>query len=165
MTSATSETSPRTDDCLRSVKAAHGSLKSRVSVRFRPETPMNIESLFLLMLLLQTKHLVFDWLWQPPYEYLNKGTYGHTGGVVHSAKHLLGTWLIGLIFVSPIEAYLIASIDFTIHYHVDWAKMNINRIRGWSPTTSENFWRLTGVDQYLHQLTYLLICYIVMMLY
>lgn len=58
-------------------------------------------------------------------------------------------------FVSPMAALMIACIDGMIHYHIDWAKMNLNAKMGWGPTTHEQFWALLGFDQYLHALTYL----------
>lgn len=45
----------------------------------------------LVLVLLQIKHLIVDWCWQPAYEYLNKGTYGHWGGVRHALKNAVGT--------------------------------------------------------------------------
>mgnify|MGYP001765158580 CR=1 FL=1 len=47
----------------------------------------------ILLLLFQIKHLVVDWLWQPPYEYLNKGTWLHLGGLQHAAKHMAGAYI------------------------------------------------------------------------
>ena len=49
------------------------------------------------------------------------------------------------------------AIDFAIHYHVDWAKMNLNAKLGWGPTTHEQFWWLLGLDQFLHALTYIML--------
>ena len=46
-------------------------------------------------------------------------------------------------------------IDMFIHYHIDWAKMNLNAKLGWGPTTHEQFWWLLGLDQFLHSLTYI----------
>jgi len=37
----------------------------------------------------------------------------------------------------------------------DWSKMNINRIKGWDANKNPEFWYLTGLDQLVHQLTYL----------
>ena len=34
---------------------------------------------------LMAKHMVADFYLQTPYQYLNKGTYGHPGGFLHSA--------------------------------------------------------------------------------
>ncbi len=116
--------------------------------------------LLFLLLALQIKHFVFDWLWQPPFMWQNKGTFGHWGGLVHSGLHGVSTWAI-LVFLFPPApaplglAFLVAISEFLAHYLIDWAKMNINRIQGWKATTHHAFWVLTGADQLAHQLTYL----------
>lgn len=111
------------------------------------------DTLFLLWLLF-VKHFVVDFPLQQPYQYLNKGTYGHPGGLLHSGLHGLGTYLC-LFWFAPIAAIYLAVADFVIHYHVDWAKVNINNKFGWGPTTHEQFWWLLGLDQLLHALTYI----------
>ena len=117
---------------------------------------MTAISIILLLVLLQTKHLLIDWIWQPPYEWQNKGTLFHPGGLIHAGKNALGTALCFWIFDFNLSALMmIFAIDFTIHYVVDYCKMNINKIFGWGPTTHPQFWWLTGFDQYLHQMTYL----------
>jgi len=108
----------------------------------------------LLMLMLQVKHLVVDWCWQPPYEWQNKGFYGHWGGVRHALKNAVGTALCFVPFVGLPMVLTVLVIDFLVHYHVDFAKMNINRRMGWGPNTHAEFWMLTGADQAAHQLTY-----------
>lgn len=117
-------------------------------------------TVLLLMLLLQVKHLTIDWCWQPEYEWKNKGTYGHLGGLRHAAKNAVGTALV-FCFFFPQWAWLVLLIDFILHYHIDWLKMNINRIKGWGPTTHEEFWMLTGLDQFLHQVTYIFLIWLV----
>ena len=114
-----------------------------------------ITSICVLMLLLQIKHLIVDWCWQPEYEWKNKGTYGHLGGLRHAAKNAAGTALCFIPFTTASMAVAVLIIDFLIHYHVDWAKMNINKAKGWGPLTHEQFWMLTGADQFMHQVTYL----------
>lgn len=52
-------------------------------------------------------------------------------------------------------------IDFVIHYHIDWAKMNLNAKMGWGANTHEEFWWLLGLDQFLHALTYVGLVYLV----
>lgn len=117
-------------------------------------------TILLLMFLLQIKHLIVDWCWQSAYEWKNKGTYGHPGGILHALKNAIGTAIVfSFFFPSTSLLFLILAIDFILHYHIDWGKMNINRIKGWGPTTHDQFWMLTGVDQFLHQITYIfLIC-------
>jgi hypothetical protein len=115
-----------------------------------------------IMVLFILKHLVFDWLYQPPFMYKNKGTYSHIGGVAHSLIHGISTFFIALCFTDLHTAFLVGIIDEVLHYHIDWAKMNINKKFGWTATNSENFWKLVGIDQTLHLLTYIgLICFIV----
>ncbi len=86
---------------------------------------------------------------------MNKGTYGHPGGLLHSGLHGLGTWL-SLVWFTP-YAIALALFDFVVHYHVDWAKMNLNAKMGWGANTHEEFWWLLGLDQYIHSLTYIAI--------
>lgn len=108
-----------------------------------------------LTLLLFTKHFIFDFVYQPPYQWQNKGTYGHWGGIVHSLQHAVPTFFILLFFIDPILALGLSCLEFTAHYHIDWAKMSINASRGWKCNTHNEFWILTGLDQYLHALTYI----------
>lgn len=109
-----------------------------------------------LILLLSIKHFICDFPLQAfPYQYKNKGTYGHPGGILHSYIHVLGTWIV-LIKFTPLWV-MYGLLDGFAHYHIDWAKMNINKKFGWGPLTSEWFWVAVGVDQLLHMLTYLFI--------
>lgn len=121
-------------------------------------------SFVMLMLLLQVKHFVVDWCWQPEYEWKNKGKYGHFGGVRHAfLKNGVGTSLCFLPFLLSFGSLLlIFLIDGLIHYHVDWAKMNMNAKYGWKSEKNNEFWILTGLDQMLHQMTYLFLIWIFM---
>jgi hypothetical protein len=56
--------------------------------------------MLLLLFLLFTKHLILDFLYQPPYQWKNKGTYGHLGGIVHAGQHALATFSVLLFFTS-----------------------------------------------------------------
>jgi len=115
-----------------------------------------------LLILLQFKHFICDFPLQKPYQYLNKGIYGHGGGILHASIHCIGTFL--AIFISAFflerdvfiaQVFFLAGIDFVIHYHIDWAKVKINKRYGWKCDNSEKFWYLLGFDQLLHQLTYI----------
>jgi hypothetical protein len=93
----------------------------------------------------------------------NKGIFGHWGGISHSGIHAFTTYIILCFFVDSTEfALLLAVGEFVIHYITDYAKMNINRIKGWGATTHDEFWQLTGFDQLVHQLTYVAIIAAVM---
>lgn len=110
-----------------------------------------------IFFLLFTKHFIIDFPLQPKYQYSNKGTYGHPGGLLHSGLHALGTLLVLFWFVNPVTALVLALVDGVLHYHIDWAKVNLNAKLGYGPTTHEEFWWLLGLDQYLHSVTYVFI--------
>lgn len=110
-----------------------------------------------LLSLLQLKHFVWDFFYQPPYMFMNKGKFGHLGGIVHSGLHALTTFIILLFFVAGPLALLLCVFEFVVHYITDWAKMNINAKQGWKCNTHNEFWQLTGFDQFIHQMTYVVI--------
>jgi len=118
----------------------------------------------LLFFLFFTKHFICDFPLQAfPCMYKNKGTYGHPGGLLHALIQGFGTWVIvGIamlngLHITPWMVFIISWLDTLIHYHIDWAKMNFGAKMGWGPLTSEWFWVLLGLDQYLHYLTYFLL--------
>ena len=114
------------------------------------------DSVLLLLVLLFTKHFVLDFILQTPYQFLNKGKYGHPGGILHSGLQGIGTTLCFFIVdADGMPVYLVFGlIDFLVHYHVDWLKVQLNTIY---KLTQENpyYWWLLGADQYLHALTYI----------
>ena len=120
---------------------------------------LTVSSLLLLLLMLQVKHLLVDWCWQPQYELQNKGTYGHFGGIQHAGKNAIGTGLCLLPFFGVVGALIGTVLDFVIHYHVDYTKMNVNKANGWTPADVP-FWHWIGLDQFLHQATYILIIWL-----
>lgn len=114
--------------------------------------------------LFQIKHLIVDFLLQPRYEWSNKGTYGHWGGIRHALKQAIGTAVVAAMLPHSVlwMCFTFAFLaEFAIHYHIDWAKMNINRVMGWGANTHAEFWYLTGFDQFLHQMTFLLIAFVI----
>ena len=115
--------------------------------------------MFWLLLMLQTKHLILDFLWQPPYEYLNKGKYGHPGGLIHAGKSGFGTFLCFYIYNhSILYSFLVGIVEAAIHYNIDYIKIQLNRLYDLKPN-NENFFRLIGVDQFLHQTVYLVLAF------
>src|SRR5690554_2045568 len=71
-----------------------------------PETALVILAAVALLML---KHTVADYFLQTPYQYCNKGKYGHPGGFVHSAIHVALTPLVYLI-IAPVSLLLAAGI-------------------------------------------------------
>ena len=110
-----------------------------------------------VVLWLQIKHFVFDYVLQTPFQFRNKGFYGHLGGILHSGLQALGT--IPAFFIVPPGWPLGVTIvigEFVVHYHVDWAKeQTLRRMK--LTTTDAWYWRFYGIDQLAHQLTYVVI--------
>lgn len=122
-----------------------------------------------LLLWLFVKHFICDFPLQSTlWMYKNKGRYGHPGGVTHALIHAAGTALVFTVVIimshkSPEYAKDVAAqaalIDYILHYHIDWAKVNITSYFGMLPTgptrfKGEMFWILVGLDQLAHALTY-----------
>jgi len=107
---------------------------------------------------LMFKHAVADFYLQTAYQYLNKGKYGHPGGLLHAGIHTALTPLVYLVLVpgSFLLAGAIAAGEFLLHYHIDWLKERITHRNGWT-AQDRGFWYALGTDQLLHGLTYLAI--------
>lgn len=125
---------------------------------------MDSLTVLLVMFALITKHFVVDFPLQSfPYQYQNKGTYGHPGGILHAGLHTIGS----LVALMPLIGYsgfllFVCICEGIAHYHIDWAKMNINKKFGWKCNTSQEFWLSLGVDQYAHNVTYVLMVIVLM---
>jgi hypothetical protein len=115
-----------------------------------------------LLVCLVIKHFIFDFVYQPAYQWQNKGRYGHWGGLVHSAQHGIASAVILPFFIDDksVIAYLVA-FEFIVHYHMDYFKMKLNAHMGWKCNTHYEFWVWTGFDQLIHSLTYLVMAEVV----
>jgi hypothetical protein len=100
------------------------------------------QAVVLLLALFGIKHFIVDFLLQKKYQYANKGIYGHPGGLLHAGLHALGTGLVLWLFAPLDWIVLMMLFDAVIHYHVDWAKTNINKRFGWTAATHDEFWWL-----------------------
>lgn len=109
--------------------------------------------ILLLLFLFTIKHFIVDFVLQTQEEVEHKGTYLDWRGVKHSVKHGLGTLFVLWAAGAGYElSWLYGALDFIIHYHIDWAKMNMSR--NLTPADSA-FWAWLGFDQALHYLTYI----------
>jgi hypothetical protein len=119
------------------------------------------DSIFVLLGLLFIKHWYIDFVNQSMEEVTGKGIYGNAHGIMHSLKHGVATFIIMCFFLNDFPfSVIIGFIDFAIHYHIDWAKININKKYNY---TAENpkFWAWLGADQLAHSLTYLWIVWMI----
>lgn len=132
--------------------------------------------LIALFACLIVKHYLFDFQWQTPFMYLNKGKWGHAGGIAHSGSHALASFAalsLGLGFAAvPLTPFdlvpigVICGVEFVVHYVTDLAKVQICDSRGWSKRGKDSFgndalniysdkyFLALGLDQTVHLLTY-----------
>ena len=115
----------------------------------------SVVEVLVLLLLLQTKHVIADFFLQNAYIIQNRRFYGHPGGLLHVAIHLAGS-LAALVIVgtAPLTLAGLLIAEAVIHSHLDWSKDNFVARRGLTPRDAV-YWYATGIDQFLHQVTYL----------
>lgn len=113
--------------------------------------------LFWALVLLEIKHFICDFVIQTGYQVRKKAIYGHPGGLLHAGLHGIASLpAILLLTASPLLISAIVVGEFVVHYHVDWLKSAITRLRGLS-FDDLLYWVFFGADQFLHQATYIVI--------
>jgi hypothetical protein len=119
------------------------------------------DSIFVILGLLFVKHWYIDFVNQSMEEVVGKGIYGNPYGIMHSLKHGIATAAIFMLAIQNFEiSWIMGMIDMAIHYHVDWAKININKKYNYT-TDHPKFWAWLGADQLAHSLTYLFLLWLV----
>ena len=108
---------------------------------------------------LMIKHTIADYFMQYSWMIKDKATYGAWGGVAHAKLHGLFTFIILLLYVNPLTAFLFGALDSIIHYHIDYVKSNAWKTKKLT-SNDQMYWVIHGVDQFAHFLTYMLITYI-----
>lgn len=118
---------------------------------------MTASSILIALTLFQLKHLVADFWLQTPWMVDGKCRYAQAGGIAHAAIHIAGTAPI-LIWLAPFGStgLAILAAEFLVHYHIDWMKARHAQRTGLTPE-HRLFWGALGLDQALHQLTYIAI--------
>ena len=117
----------------------------------------SVQLILLVLLILQIKHYLCDYLLQSEYQYSNKGLYGHPGGILHAGLHALATIVVFAVITPSLQLGLAIVVgEFIAHYHLDWTKEQILRRRQWVFPQAQ-FWWVFGADQALHEITYLAI--------
>jgi len=114
-----------------------------------------LQAVLLVFFILQIKHFVADFVLQTDQMVKEKGIYGARYGIYHSLIQSAGTF-IAFAWMHPLLGVVTAFLDFLAHYHIDWAKININKKYNYTPA-DHKFWFWLGLDQLAHQLTYILL--------
>jgi len=105
----------------------------------------------------QLKHFVCDFSLQTPRQIAAKGFYGRQGGLEHAGLHAVASIPALLVLTQSVAAIaIVVVVEFAVHYHVDFVKARIDKSQGLSDT-SRAYWVVFGLDQLVHQMTYLVI--------
>jgi len=119
-----------------------------------------------LVTLLMIKHFLGDFTpLQNHYMLANKGIYGHWGGISHAGVHTILSFVVlfmastGFTEIRLGFIFYICVGEFLIHYHMDWFKEFLIRVKKWR-NTDYQYWLLFGADQLVHHLTYIAMIFI-----
>lgn len=131
-------------------------------------------SVLLLVLLFEIKHLGADYFLQNGYMLGKFKRHGWIQPLVaHCLVHAIGTFFIAFL-VNPLMALHMSLLDFSCHFIMDRIKADPDLLGRFKPLTKETyygaseeqkrsnrwFWWSLGIDQFVHQLTHLLIIYL-----
>lgn len=111
--------------------------------------------LLILIALLQIKHMFSDYFFQSQRMLAGRSEYMHMGRAQHAGVHAIGSLVVFLIMGTALPFLIVVLVlEWILHFHIDWAKARYSDTRNLQPTQAA-FWRAAGLDQALHQLTYL----------
>jgi len=117
-------------------------------------------SLLIALALFQAKHFLCDFVFQSTWQFRNKGNYGHIAGLIHAGLHAVTSLPALLVLTgSPALIAVLCLGELVIHYHTDWSKARIDARLGFTEKDWA-YWVIFGADQFVHQLTYLGMIYV-----
>ncbi|NNK16478.1 MAG: DUF3307 domain-containing protein [Sulfitobacter sp.] len=113
-----------------------------------------LQTALILLVLLQVKHLFADYFLQSKRMLAGRGEYLHLGRAQHAGLHAVLSVFALLLVGAPLSFSLVlCAAEGVLHYHIDWAKGRHADKTNHGPADAA-YWRAFGVDQLLHQLTY-----------
>ena len=117
-------------------------------------------TLLLLLWLLQIKHMFGDYFLQTGKMLDGRDQYMHMGRLMHAGVHAAGSAIAFLIIGAPV-GFIIALVlaEWIVHFHIDWWKSRLTTEQKLTPADAA-YWRASGIDQALHQLTYVAMIWI-----
>lgn len=116
--------------------------------------PGIVSTVLLLFCLLQIKHMFADFYLQTPRMLSGRGTYLHLGRAQHAGVHTVGSVIVfAAIGAAPLFIAAVVAAEWLLHFHIDYWKGRQCDRKQLDPFKAA-YWRATGADQALHQLTY-----------
>ncbi|WP_366872894.1 DUF3307 domain-containing protein [uncultured Roseobacter sp.] len=109
----------------------------------------------MLLCLLQVKHMLADYFLQTRSMLDGRADYLHMGRLAHVGVHGAGSAIVFLIVGSSLLfVFPLVLAEGIVHYHVDWWKGRYTSEQQLT-TADAAYWRASGIDQALHQFTYI----------
>jgi Protein of unknown function (DUF3307) len=122
--------------------------------------PELIRTILVLFALLQIKHMFADYFLQTPRMLSGRGEYWHLGRAQHAAVHGIGSAIcFALVGAGPAVIAGLVIGEWVVHFNIDWCKARYCDAKGLNPSQA-GFWQAAGFDQALHQLTYVAMVWI-----
>ena len=121
---------------------------------------INVELFITLLILFQVKHFVADfvlqnvWMLQkarPDWDFV-------LPLAIHCGVHA-GLTLVAALYLNP-TLWWLAVLDFVIHFTMDRLKAGPRYFGRFHDIRGKAFWVTFGLDQMVHHLTHLYICYL-----
>ena len=118
-----------------------------------------------LLTLLQIKHWYADFKIQTYMQTVKKGVWLDPIGISHTMDHIWCSLVALLVFsiIFPVNTHLIIPIvivEGILHYTIDFTKVKY----GCKDNTKPLFWNQFGLDQLAHQICYMAMAYILILL-
>jgi hypothetical protein len=112
--------------------------------------------ILILLLLLQIKHCYADFYLQTYMQTVKKGVWMDPIGLSHTVDHIYSSLIVMLGFslfvsINPISIIFVVTVEGIIHYLIDFTKVKY----GCKDNTKPIFWTQFGLDQLVHEMTYL----------
>lgn len=116
--------------------------------------PEPISSVLFLFGLFMIKHMFADFYLQTPKMLSGRCQYWHLGRAMHAGVHVLGSILVFLIIGSPLLFIaIVVALEWIVHFNIDFVKASYSERKSLNPEQAA-FWQAVGLDQCLHNLTY-----------
>ena len=116
--------------------------------------------LLVLLCLLQIKHMLGDYFLQTRMMLDGRDQYAHLGRFLHAGVHATGSFIAFLLIGAPVVFVVpLVLAEWAVHFHIDWWKGRHTSDQNLTPADA-GYWRASGVDQALHQLTYIAMIWI-----
>lgn len=111
-------------------------------------------ALLVLLCLLQIKHMFGDYFLQTRSMLDGRDQYIHTGRFLHAGIHAAGSAIAFALIGAPVGFFIpLVLAEWALHFHIDWWKGRLTSDQNLTPADAA-YWRASGIDQALHQLTY-----------